>query len=99
MKSPVEFAKALIKRQGLENAHGIALRTLRLMEVVGVNGPGLGDEIELTEQTEVRNGKPVTTVITIVDDARRVKRLDKTLIFWKNVAGYTRKRQSDYKAA
>jgi hypothetical protein len=55
------------------------------MRKIADQGPAQGDEIEVLEQ----DGK----ISFSIDDNARLKRLNKTRIFWENVFAYLKKRQ------
>lgn len=95
MKNPTLFAQELIKHQGIKKAFEIASQSVASMEAVGTTGGcPYTEEVEMVEQTvKGADGKLKTQMVTIIDEAKKAKRLTKTLIFWKNVKAYVAKRK------
>lgn len=97
-KNPVEYAKASIKRNGKAEAIRIAQGTRKLMEVAMMDpdpknrGTPFSDEVSISEQTEVANGKVQTRTHTFVDENKKSARLRRTLTFWQNVTNWMAKR-------
>ena len=95
--NPVDYAKALIKRNGKAEAVRIATGTRKTMEIAMMDpdpknrGTPFSDEVEISEQTEIVNGKVQTRTHTFVDEARKAARLRRTLTFWQNVTNWMAK--------
>jgi hypothetical protein len=101
MRNPVEYAKALVKRNGKTEAVRIATNTRKTMEVAMMDpnpahrGTPFSDEVQISEQTEVNNGKLQTKTVTFIDEAKKAARLRRTLIFWQNVTNWLAKRHPE----
>lgn len=94
MKSPVDQAKSLTQKHGPKKAWEIADSMVKTLEVVGTQGVPYDEEVTLSERVETsKDGKPVTRIITVIDEPRRALRLLATLVYWKNTAGYLKKRK------
>jgi hypothetical protein len=80
--NPVQMADVLKKTHGLEYAANMARGLSRLSrELLTLETPGLGEEVELAEYEE----KGQKRVKFEIDEPKKAERLAKTMRYWMNV--------------
>ena len=95
---PDSYAQELVKRNGKAEAVRIATGARKSMEMAMMDpnpnswGTPYYEEVEISEQQEIQNGKLVTKTVTFIHQDKKLARLKRTLAFWVNATNWLAKR-------